>query len=101
MEAELSMAVNQLASVPGSLGTVREALGRSGERRTCRGALKSIDTHTDRQTARTDKTRDLGRKGGHGSPFSGAAGDSPKPIFQMTEFSSWASLPPFLSGSPQ
>lgn len=35
MEAELPMALNQLASVPGSLGTFREALGEGGRWRTC------------------------------------------------------------------
>lgn len=35
MEAELPMALNQLASVPGSLGTLREALGEGGRWRTC------------------------------------------------------------------
>lgn len=58
------MAVNQLASVPGSLGTAREALGRSGGRRTCQGALKSIDTHTDRQTDSQDRQdKGLGKEG--------------------------------------
>lgn len=56
--------------------------------------------HTE--TARTDKTRDLGGKGGRGSPFScSAAGDSPKPILKMAECNDWASLPPSLWGGPQ
>lgn len=100
-EAELPMALNQLASIPGSLGTFREALGEGGRWRTYGGGSEfHTDTYT--QTARADKTRDLGGKGEHGSPIScSAAGDSPKSIFQVTEFSNWASLPQFLWGSPR
>lgn len=62
MEAELPMALNQLASVPGSLGTFREALGEAGTWRTCWGGLRipHRQTHTDSQD-RQDKG--LGREG--------------------------------------
>lgn len=53
-EAELPMALNQLASVPGSLGTFREALGEGGRWRTYRGGSEfHTDTYT--QTARTER----------------------------------------------
>lgn len=84
VEAELPMALNQLASVPGSLGTVREGLRKGGKEDLLGGSEFHRDTYT--QTARTDKTRNLGGKGGHGSPLScSAAGDSPNPIFQMDD----------------
>lgn len=98
-EAELPMALNQLASVPGSLGTFREALGEGGRWRTYRGRSEfHTDTYT--QTTRTDRTRDLGGKGEHGSPIScSAAGDSPKPIFQVTEFSNGPHYPHSCGGA--
>lgn len=60
-EAELPMALNQLASVPGSLGTLREALGEGGRWRTYGGGSEfHTDIHTDSQ-GRQDKG--LGREG--------------------------------------
>lgn len=61
------MALNQLASVPGSLGTFREALGEGGRWRTY-GEGSEFHTDSYTQTARADKTRDLGGRENMGAP---------------------------------
>lgn len=102
VEAELPMALNQLASVPGSLGTVREGLRKGGERRTCWGALNSIETYTHKRPGQTRQGTWEGRED-MGVPSRVVQQVTPPtPYFRwMTEFSNWTSVPPFRWGSPQ
>lgn len=83
VEAELPMALNQLASVPGSLGTVRKGLRKGGERRSCSGALNSIETHTHKRPGQTRQRTWEGRVGVPSHVVQQVT--PPKPIFQMND----------------